>query len=450
MTGLLEPELAAWIEAKAGRKLRAVTELTGGASRSSFILEHEDGSKTFLRQDAGHGPLSGTPFTLEREFLALSSIGDDAGVPVARPYAYSDRHNAMLMPFVAGHTTYQQRGSEAEEAGLRRQLMQCVVALQRVAVGDKPFLQGGPSVSLGDAVRADLTIWRDLYRSRVSPREPLVEFAFSRLIRQVPDATAAPVLVHGDVGPGNFLVQDGRIAALIDWEMVRAGHPLEDLACIIARGQGAPFGAPGEHIANYADLSGRKVDLAALDWALATVLTRWLVGISMGLTRPTPRQNVPMLFLFRLLNGQALAETLCRLEGIPMTEGPFALAERAAPALVFAYSQATLADIAGQDRLPAADAYRLRGIGDLLAYLQSFIAYGPESYEAEEARRIGTLLGRPVSDGTAARAALCERVGGTDPGEERAILEHLRWQWCREAAIMRTALGERADNLIRI
>ena len=39
-----------------------------------------------------------------------------------------------------------------------------------------------------------------------------------------------PVLVHGDFGPQNVLIDDGRITALVDWEFAHIGQPVEDLA----------------------------------------------------------------------------------------------------------------------------------------------------------------------------------------------------------------------------
>ena len=39
----------------------------------------------------------------------------------------------------------------------------------------------------------------------------------------------APALLWGDAGPHNLLVADGRITALLDWELAHLGHPLEDL-----------------------------------------------------------------------------------------------------------------------------------------------------------------------------------------------------------------------------
>jgi Phosphotransferase enzyme family len=39
-----------------------------------------------------------------------------------------------------------------------------------------------------------------------------------------------PVLVHGDFGPQNVLIEDDRINALVDWEFAHIGQPVEDLA----------------------------------------------------------------------------------------------------------------------------------------------------------------------------------------------------------------------------
>ncbi len=39
-----------------------------------------------------------------------------------------------------------------------------------------------------------------------------------------------PVLVHGDFGPQNVLIEHDRITALVDWEFAHIGQPVEDLA----------------------------------------------------------------------------------------------------------------------------------------------------------------------------------------------------------------------------
>ncbi len=51
------------------------------------------------------------------------------------------------------------------------------------------------------------------------------------------EATAVPglagsgsVIVHGDFGPQNVLIEGGEVRALLDWEFAHVGHPVEDLA----------------------------------------------------------------------------------------------------------------------------------------------------------------------------------------------------------------------------
>lgn len=40
----------------------------------------------------------------------------------------------------------------------------------------------------------------------------------------------APHLLHGDYWPGNLLWRDGRVVAVVDWEMAAQGDPLSDVA----------------------------------------------------------------------------------------------------------------------------------------------------------------------------------------------------------------------------
>jgi aminoglycoside phosphotransferase len=39
-----------------------------------------------------------------------------------------------------------------------------------------------------------------------------------------------PVIVHGDFGPQNVLIEGGAVTALVDWEFAHIGQPVEDLA----------------------------------------------------------------------------------------------------------------------------------------------------------------------------------------------------------------------------
>ena len=97
----------------------------------------------------------------------------------------------------------------------------------------------------------------------------------------------------------------------------------------------------------------------------------------------------------------------------------------------------------------AASSYKLKGVADLMAYLRSFIDYGPEKYEHEEIERISALVRRPLSGPVEANAAICEHARSVDEAGVRPLLEFLLWRVQREQAIMNISLGERKDNRIR-
>jgi aminoglycoside phosphotransferase (APT) family kinase protein len=443
-----EPSLVKWIEALMGTPLEQVHELTGGASRNSFILTGRNASKSFLRLDAGRGPLSGTDLTLNREYSVLAQL-QNTGLPIARVYDFSPAHNAMLMEFLPGHTSYQKIGSPQEEAAIRKELVDTVVVLQGIDPRSVSALGPQAGAPLGVAIPEDMRIWGRLYDERATLRDPLIDFALNWLSQSVPDADTASVIVHGDLGPGNFMIQDGRIRALIDWEMVRIGHPLEDLACIIARALGAPFGEASEHIANYEAASGTVVDLRKLDYALALVLTRWLIAMHMALSKPSALQNVPMLFAFRQINGLSLVEALCRCQGVQL-EGASPRLRGVDPcSIIFQYSQECLAELA-QDAAMAASAYKLRGIVDLQSYLRDFIDYGPERYEREEVSYVSRIVGRSLTTAGDATQAACTLARTVPMADARPMLEFLRWRAEREQVIMHRSLGVRQDNRIHI
>lgn len=83
----------------------------------------------------------------------------------------------------------------------------------------------------GDATTGLIEDWATRYESaRLAPHPPLTHLiGWLRRHRPAPRPLA---LVHGDLRPGNFLALDGRITALLDWEMAHIGDPAEDVAWI--------------------------------------------------------------------------------------------------------------------------------------------------------------------------------------------------------------------------
>jgi aminoglycoside phosphotransferase (APT) family kinase protein len=78
---------------------------------------------------------------------------------------------------------------------------------------------------------AQVEHWRTVFlASRMEPL-PTLDRLFGWLLDHAPEP-ARLCVVHGDLRPGNFLYLDDTVIALLDWEMVHLGDPVEDLAWV--------------------------------------------------------------------------------------------------------------------------------------------------------------------------------------------------------------------------
>jgi aminoglycoside phosphotransferase (APT) family kinase protein len=109
---------------------------------------------------------------------------------------------------------------------LGHDLAAVVQHLRRTAVADAPLREpgerGGPLRSLDDRVHG----WLSQSGGLVDVRAVL------RLWEQClegEDDGVDPVLLHGDLIPGNLLVGSGRLTAVLDWGGLGAGDPAQDL-----------------------------------------------------------------------------------------------------------------------------------------------------------------------------------------------------------------------------
>ena len=104
---------------------------------------------------------------------------------------------------------------------------------------------------------------------------PIVDRAFDVLAATIPPGSAEPALCWGDSRIGNMIfAADCSVAAVLDWEMVAAGDPVQDLAwyLLLDRHHHEAFGVPrlpgfpdrAASVARWEAASGRSAEL--LDW----------------------------------------------------------------------------------------------------------------------------------------------------------------------------------------
>jgi hypothetical protein len=79
-----------------------------------------------------------------------------------------------------------------------------------------------------------------------------------------PRGPAPAVLLWGDPGPHNVLVEGDRVSALLDWELSHVGHPLDDLGAAVWACAAALD--PELVVRAYEEAGGGPVDREALRW----------------------------------------------------------------------------------------------------------------------------------------------------------------------------------------
>jgi len=257
--------------------------LSGGASAETWAIDVTDAAGSerplILRRSAGEG---GSGLRVPRRIEALTQrAAGEAGVPVANVLAIFDDDPALgsgyVMERLEGETIPRKLLREARFAAARAQLAgECggaLAAIHRVPLAGLPAL---PAL----AVSGQLAALEAKHRSFGHP-VPAFSLAF-RLLRERLPPPVPPTLVHGDFRTGNLLVDERGLVAVLDWELVHLGDPLEDLGwfCTPAwrfGGAGAAGGFTSREVlyAAYEQASGRAVDRdVARFWELFGTL-RW-------------------------------------------------------------------------------------------------------------------------------------------------------------------------------
>jgi len=111
-------------------------------------------------------------------------------------------------------------------SSLGHDLAALVRHLRRTAVENAPVRKPGERGGSLHALDARVRWWVDRADGLIDVRA--VMRLWEKCLEGADDAVE-PVLVHGDLIPGNLLVADGRLTAVLDWGGLGAGDPAQDL-----------------------------------------------------------------------------------------------------------------------------------------------------------------------------------------------------------------------------
>jgi len=256
----------------------AIEPLRGGAVRRHWRVDATVAGepRSFVLRADGQTKL-GFGLELGEEFALLRTLAE-AGIAVPPPVLYADDASILdgpfhLTEFLPGSADPALLAAVPTNDALAVRLGRELAALHRLRPPSAalPFLT--------DPLSEYCTLL-----DRIGETRPIAEWAMRWLAQNAPDPPS-PVLCHGDFRTGNYLVADGTLVAILDWEFAHWGDADADLAWFCARfwrfGQdrreAGGIAARETFLAGYEALAGRRVDPARLRyWAVMAAL-KWLV-----------------------------------------------------------------------------------------------------------------------------------------------------------------------------
>ncbi|KAF0957819.1 phosphotransferase family protein [Rhodococcus sp. T7] len=276
--------LAAHPDAHNGR-ITHLTRAGSGRSRDNWlfdlVFDGSDGAEhresLILRTDPEGGLIDTNRAT---EFAVLQAL-EKSGLPtpVVRWLDADGRalgRPSLIMRRLPGTCDYRVLRNSAlplaERISLARRF--CALLAEVHAVDWHTLGLGDVLVDPGrHAARAELDQWTAILRQDQLEPWPELEYAVAILGERAPTSSRT-VLVHADFKPGNLLLADKHVTALLDWELAHLGDPLEDLGWVTqplrASEHTIDRSWEAEDLVNYYEReSGVTVDRAALAWWIA-------------------------------------------------------------------------------------------------------------------------------------------------------------------------------------
>jgi aminoglycoside phosphotransferase (APT) family kinase protein len=279
----LADRLSAYLTRTRGEPVavEALSRIPGGASRETYRFDAVTGAGReglILRRDPP-GSLIDTDRRLE--FLALRSF---AGKGVAAPEAIALEEDGaelerpfFIMSRIDGGAAGSPFGADpygGHAAAIGEGFFTLMGKIAGEATPGLAITEAAPDPGPDGCWRRELDYWAGVIDADEAHPQPIVRAAIRRLRRRPPPAAAKIAVVHGDLRSGNFLHDgEGRILAVLDWEMAHLGDPLEDLAWAMDPLWSRP-GDPRisgmvpaqEGLAIWRRASGLEIDAGALAW----------------------------------------------------------------------------------------------------------------------------------------------------------------------------------------
>ena len=288
----VQQRLAAFLQSAADAEAVDITHLermSGGAVQENWALDadvtggpHAGSREWVLRTDARAGVAESARRSQE---FAILRVAHAAGLKAPQPlWSCEDRSVTGREFFVmerlpgvaSAHRVTRDPTIVSDRARLARELAENLARLHAVAPVHLGFL---PTMLARDCIAH----YRR-YLDGMNDGFPALEWGLRWCEINAPKDEET-TFIHRDYRTGNYLVHDGRLAGVLDWEFAAFGNPLEDIGWMFAKcwrfaGKRRPAGGIAEaadFIEPYERASGRRVTPEALVYWQVMAHVRWAV-----------------------------------------------------------------------------------------------------------------------------------------------------------------------------
>jgi aminoglycoside phosphotransferase (APT) family kinase protein len=211
--------------------------IAGGHSNLTYRLVGSDGSAYVLRRPPlGHRLASAHDMSREHRIIA-GLQRSNVPVPTALGLCTDETVNDApfyVMGFVEGHVVRDLAGAESALTAVARRhasesLIDTMAAIHAVDLDACGLTDLGKHEGY---IARQLKRWYGQWNDQKTREVPAVDAAHDALSQRIPEQGPA-TLVHGDYRLDNCIVgDDGRIRAVLDWEICTLGDPLADLGML--------------------------------------------------------------------------------------------------------------------------------------------------------------------------------------------------------------------------
>ena len=445
------PAALPWIEQVGGGPLASLTRMV--VRREAWrgeIVAPGGPRELFVRIDRASA--SGKPYSrnLARETALIRWLSANSAIPTQKILGWNDAHCVALQSFEPGRADLNNAPREEQHAVMLH-FMEILAELHRIDAHALDLPGFEMPATPEEHSLLELRAVEDPRLARFSPDASSVLAAFGQrwLLNHVPHSVERTVLLQGDTGPGNFMFENGRVTAVVDWEWAHYGDPMEDIGNLWLRDFFTPScnGDLTPYVRHYAERAGVTVDRQKAIYYFVHQLVRSVMTIP-GLTRRPDWKSTVALNL----GYQALCDITC-CQAIGLWHG---LGEEAVePLPIVDGSEAgelyqTLAAQLEKGVMPEVNdpfaAAMAGGAAGMVRYLERLHLFGPQA-DALELEGLQGLLGtRPGSLGSA-RREMVSALHTLRSEDELPVLRHAwavaqrnmqlmgplveRWNWCR-------------------